>query len=117
MWWRWGRPADAERAVDAMARFNARILRAGDFPRLIDSGVTYVPEYERAELEELLSVPLLLEEGAADCEDLAAWRVGELLAEGVAASATVQQVSPEEWHVMVRTPWGIEDPSRDVMGW
>lgn len=112
----WRVPRDAERAVDIMGAHNVAAFRAGVVRPLYASGIFYVPEVDGGP-EELWSAPLVAEMGYADCEDLAAYRIGELRAAGERARAVVRRVAPDEWHVFVETAHGLEDPSREVMGW
>ena len=86
-------------------------------PLLYESGVRYQEEPPGA--EDWQNVPITLELGWGDCEDLACWRVAELIVRGIAASPFVTRQELEDgrslYHVMVRLPDGrVEDPSRQL---
>lgn len=85
-------------------------------PWLYESGVVYEPEAPGVEL--WADIPRALELGAVDCEDLACWRAAELMVrEGVPAEAfSVIRDFPSytQIHVLVRSPLGYEDPSREL---
>ncbi len=70
------------RILNLLARRNARWLRQNAAaPMLYDSGIIYRPEA----VETFRDVPGVLQAGEEDCDSLAAWRAGELLARGGAA--------------------------------
>lgn len=95
--------------VQALARVNARLISGGAIPQLYQSRARYRRERGREEWRDAAEVA---RSGYGDCEDLAAYRVGELLAEGEAARAHVYRAAPGLWHVVVRRANGsIEDPS------
>lgn len=84
-------------------------LRHVGAPELYQSGVIY-----RDEPDDIWSdVPAVLEDRSGDCEDFAAWRAAELRLRGFDAVpfARLESTSPVLYHALVRTPWGIEDPS------
>jgi hypothetical protein len=85
----------------------------GIFPRsLYDSGIRYQRE-EPA--EEQWQTPLqTARRGVGDCEDLAAYRVSELLVQGESgARPRVLTISPTLRHVVVaRADGRLEDPSK-----
>lgn len=88
-------------------------IRSRGAPDLYGSGVRY-----RIEPDDVWSdVPACILAGAADCEDLAAWRAAELRVAGVDAwpFARLEPGLPVLYHALVRTPQGVEDPSR-VLG-
>lgn len=105
-----------------------RARRAGHpFPPLYESGVVYERERFRAgvadatgrppRLEEWRDARGVLEHGAGDCEDLAAYRVAELVQAGIEARVQIVRRPPREGmrgllHILAATPWGVEDPSR-----
>lgn len=65
--------------LKAMARINARLLVGNpSLPLLYDSGVVYRLE----DVETWSDVIRTLAEGHEDCDSLATWRAGELLARG-----------------------------------
>lgn len=97
--------------LEGLVAANEVALAAWPLPPLYESGVVY--EHE-GPTEEWYDVPEVLARGAADCEDLAAWRVAELRAAGVdawACSSLSRDGADLLFHVRVCTPWGIEDPS------
>ena len=87
-------------------------LSMGGIPLLYESGVVY--EREPRGTERWLSPSVVLSEGAADCEDLAAWRAAELTVTGADPDAIAQVVrtGPRTWHAVVQRGDGTyEDPS------
>lgn len=86
-------------------------------PALYDSSVIY-----RAEkgTEIWRGIPVVLQHGCGDCEDLACWRIAELWKQGVQAMPWITWRKSEDralsgtiYHALVRWPDGrIEDPSR-----
>jgi hypothetical protein len=114
-------------ALDALTLANVRALRDDPLlPALHSSGVRYARESamaragrdvtvatSRGRAERFAGVHRVLELGAGDCDDLAPWRAAELLCAGVPARAVAMPVGAT-WHVVVLTPWGTEDPSRDL---
>jgi hypothetical protein len=66
--------------LELLARENGRVLRCGRIPLLYASGVRW--EAEPADKEVFMTIPAILRDGKADCEDLVAWRVAELRASG-----------------------------------
>ena len=102
--------------MDALVAINVDYLRAHpEAPSVYQSGVRYQAEEEDEELWQ--DVPAALRQGTPDCEDLAAWRVAELIVrEGVAAQprVTAARQPDGKWlfHITVLRPDGaIEDPS------
>jgi hypothetical protein len=81
---------------------------------LYDSGVYY--RQEKPGEEDFFDIPMVLRQGYADCEDLAAWRVAEYLSVGQQASPMVTYELYDngdiDFHVRVLTAYGVEDPSR-----
>lgn len=102
--------------TDALTALNLAYLRAHpETPPLYRSGVRYKRE-PRGE-ERWLTIPLVRERGAGDCEDLSCWRAAELQAAGERARAVnthKQGVGGAAlYHIRVRRADGsIEDPSR-----
>lgn len=87
-------------------------IRQGFVPPLYDSGVRY--QREPLGQEHWLSPSGVLGRGLGDCEDLAAWRAGELVVTGEDpnARAVVVQTGPRTWHAVVeREDGSFEDPS------
>jgi hypothetical protein len=92
-------------------------------PGIYQSGVRYAAEEPACKTcpfpEEWLAIPYVLAAGKADCEDLACWRVAELLMQGVPARPgfSYRMLSPQlaMYHIFVVLPDGsIEDPSRKL---
>jgi hypothetical protein len=87
-------------------------------PRLYDAGVRYMREPYG--YEQWITIPKILRQGGADCEDLAAWRVAELRFRGIGARPSWnqrEQQGPDGpftmYHIRVWIPgFGFEDPSR-----
>ncbi len=101
-----------EAALEGLAALATEDHRAHELPPLYRSGIRYRRE-DGTENWLLPSEALLA--GAADCEDLSAYRVGELRATGVDPDAriVVEQSGPRTLHAVVRRGDGtIEDPSR-----
>lgn len=87
-------------------------LLDGTVPSLYESGVRY--EREPRGSERWLTPSMALLRGAADCEDLAAWRAAELRVSGedTYAQPQVVRTSPNTWHAVVaRSDGSFEDPS------
>jgi len=83
-------------------------------PSLYDSGVVY--EREPAGREDWQTIPVTLERGNGDCEDLAAWRTAELQHQGEKARIITRTKRQRNGrlliHVLVMRENGdIEDPS------
>ena len=101
-------------ALEGLARIATQQIAdsQGTIPPLYRSGV----RYQRERGTENWQTPLeSLETGVADCEDLSAWRVGELRASGAdpEARVVIMRTSPRTLHAVVRRSSGdIEDPSR-----
>lgn len=64
--------------------------------------------------EQFDGVRIVLARRWGDCDDLAPARAGEILAMGFPARA-VAVTAGNAVHVVVETPWGIEDPSLYLM--
>ena len=83
-------------------------------PKLYQSGVRYIRE--PLGVEYFQNVPSILRTGGADCEDLASWRVAELILEGEPAEPAIRVTVKDDgfrlYHIQVRRADGsIEDPS------
>lgn len=101
-----------EAALEGLARLATEDHAAHELPPLYTSGIRYRREQGT---ENWLLPSEALVAGVADCEDLSAYRVGELRATGVdpAARIVVEQSGPRTLHAVVRRGNGtIEDPSR-----
>ena len=89
-------------------------------PPLYRAGVRY--QREPKGYEQWLQIPSVIEQTWGDCEDLAAWRVAELLVHGIDAWPCFhwrKLSSSLVYHIVVCRPNGVvEDPSRVLgMGW
>lgn len=84
-----------------------------DTVALYSSGIRY--KEEPFGLEDFFDIPVILQQGHADCEDLAAWRIAEYWSVGQPASPLVTYEVFKNgdilFHVRLITPAGIEDPS------
>lgn len=74
---------------DAMARHNAKLIQARGLPPLYDSGVKYKTE----EGEFWWDAQEILNNGFDDCEGLAAYRAGEILAAGGEAAVVTRKIA------------------------
>lgn len=105
-------PRYVEHALEGLARIATEQISTGAFPLLYRSGV----RYERERGTENWQTPAeVIETGRADCEDLSAYRVGELRASGVdpGARVVIVRTGPRTLHAVVRRSDGsTEDPSR-----
>lgn len=86
------------------------------FPPLYESGVIY--KSEPRGYDSFVDIYRVIEAGHGDCAHLAAWRVAELLEQGIPATIMVEwrALKPPHtlkvFHVKVRLPNGrLEDPS------
>jgi hypothetical protein len=110
-------PVDAGAAlVTALLEWLAEVdrewlARHPEAPLLYESGIRFQPD----DGDTWQDARDTLERGAGDCEDLAAFRAGELRARlGLDARpfARVEPGSPPLYHALVRMPDGsVEDPS------
>ena len=99
--------------LQALAEYNAELVKAGRVPPLYKSGVLYRRECG----ESFQDAAHVLAAGWGDCSNLAAWRVGELLAAGEPARVRVHwrvyDSGARCFHITVRrADRTIEDPSR-----
>lgn len=83
-------------------------------PKLYESGVRYIREPLGTEYFQ--NIPSVMKTGGADCEDLASWRVAELIMQGEMAVPAVKVTVKDDgfrlYHIQVRRGDGsIEDPS------
>ncbi len=100
--------------IEALAKTNYVYLQMyPDTVALYDSGVYY--REEPFGEEDFFDIPTVLQQGFADCEDLAAWRVAEYWSVGLSATPLVSwdvfRNGDVLFHVRVQTPYGLEDPS------
>jgi hypothetical protein len=84
-----------------------------DTPALY-SGIVYYKE-EPFGQEDFFDIPSVIDQGYADCEDLASWRAAEYLSVGIPAAVVVTYEVDRSgdilFHVRVSTMYGLEDPS------
>ncbi len=91
-------------------------------PSLYHSSGVYYKEEEFG-YEDFFDIPTVLMQGYADCEDLAAWRAAEYIANGYWADIAVSWEAIEHksgdidilFHVQTVSQFGLEDPS-EVLG-
>lgn len=100
--------------LQALAAMNLDYLRLHpETPPLYASGVRYIREHGTENWE---TIPVIIKHGGADCEDLASWRVAELLNMGVQADHYLRaryEGGILKYHILVQLPDGtLEDPSR-----
>ena len=107
--------------LNALVKLDAAYLRFHpDAPKIYESGVRY--HREPPGYEQWLQIPCILQQRWGDCEELAAWRVAELLREGEYAWPCFRWRRSKKvltYHIVVcRQDGAIEDPSRIMgMGW
>lgn len=101
--------------LQSLTALNHRYLKERWTP-LYESGVRY--QRERRGQEQWAAVPIVLERGHGDCEDLACWRAAELQHRGIGARAIALEKPRRRgrlFHVVTQYPDGrIEDPSRKL---
>lgn len=113
--------------LDAQVRNNLLYLQLHpNTPKLYESGVRYKNEPEGQTcfgrpVEEFAAIPVVLSRMTGDCDDLAPYRVAELIHAGVPAKIRIQwrarrnadgSQGRKYFHIVVRLPDGrIEDPS------
>lgn len=103
-------------AIEGLAAQNFQLMHAaslggGGFPRLYDSGIVY--RREPPGQEDWQNAIDLLRTQEGDCEDLSAYRVGELRNEGEPATVEIVRNPSGSYHAIVRRADGThEDPSR-----
>lgn len=98
--------------LEALVRLNVQWLRRQPrrIPSVYQTGIRYAVQPNAP--ERFLTIPALLGRMRADCDQLAAWRVAELIAAGEPATIDVRRMGPRMWHVFVRRASGaIEDVS------
>lgn len=100
--------------VEALAKTNHVYLQIHpDTIPLYDSDVYY--QLETPGEEDFFDIPTILDQGFADCEDLAAWRIAELWSIGEYAAPMITWTEYDngdiDFHVQVNTRLGVEDPS------
>lgn len=100
-------------ALEGLAGIDTELIREGHVPPLYSTNVVYRTE-PRDVWRHALDV---VKEGWGDCEDLSAYRVGELRASGEDPGARVRtfQTGPRQYHAVVERGDGtIEDPSYEL---
>ena len=108
-------PAQVRAAVLGLAgvslvQMQEHAARGQRLPALYGGTIRY--EREPADQERWQTAEETASRGYGDCEDLAAYRVAELQAQGVPATIKIRVVRPDLWHVLVEHPNGqLEDPS------
>lgn len=77
--------------ISAVAVGNYYVMRRhpGLIPRLYDSPVVFRPEPNAGKYEEIASARRVASRGWGDCDDLVAYRIGEILCDGQKAAAKV----------------------------
>jgi len=82
-------------------------------PALYRAGVVY----KRQPGPERFSwIPIVMQRGNGDCDQLACWRAAELQERGIKARAVPKRIGPNLIHILVQYPDGHkEDPSK-VLG-
>jgi transglutaminase-like putative cysteine protease len=103
-------PAQVRAAVLGLAAVSLAQMGEQRLPPLYGGTIRYEREPEGRERWQTAEETARL--GRGDCEDLAAYRVAELHAQGIPATIRIRVVRPELWHVLVEHPNGqLEDPS------
>lgn len=98
--------------VNAMIENNLGYLETNRAPLLYQSGVRYKPDNNGSTEMQWWDIPSIIKAGYADCKGLAGWRVAELRNAGYTASPEVITDNGQMFHVRVRGPNGVEDPSK-----
>jgi hypothetical protein len=99
--------------LQALLAIDCAWLSEHPAPPLYDSGIVYRAEARGSKYRDICAVLIA---GAGDCEDLACWRAAELIVRDGVDAYPVPYVAESRrdrllLHVVVQTPWGIEDPS------
>lgn len=104
--------------IQLMVEADRQYIRCHGAPKLYEAGVRY--KREPPGREDFKAVPAILRDGHADCEDLAAWRVAELLESGENARVVIKKWEIPtgrdrpfyQYHILCRRADGrLEDPS------
>lgn len=112
--------------VEAVGEQNKRLFLRHKLPSLYDTRAKVAPHVRfrnepwAGKFENIASALVVLKRGWGDCDDLVAYRIGELRAKGIDATAKVyirehrlQNRIVNLYHVEVRLPDGsVEDPAR-----
>jgi hypothetical protein len=97
-----------EATLEYLIFVNRIFLRRQPFtPRLYESGVVY----GRTVVWD--SIPAVMERRFGDCKSLTAWQIAERREQGLSARPVFRWI-PEtlQYHILVLTPNGFEDPSK-----
>lgn len=78
---------------DAIAQHNAQQIRTRGLPGIYESGVVYQPE---GSPELWWDAQEIINNGFDDCEGLAAYRAGELIAQGTPAQVWTRRIQPPD---------------------
>jgi len=107
-------PQDWIGPLNGLVQSNLRIIKTHPgIPPIYQSGVKY--RAETGGKEQWSNLLTLLKQGFGDCEDLASWRVAELLAIGQKAKPWVIKTGVGRYHAVVKRADGtIEDPTKIV---
>ena len=101
-------------ALETLTRINVRELASWQLGSPYSAGVGYQPEDGT---ERWLSASIVLSEGAADCEDLAAWLAawrrlqGDRTARAIPMIVGFDAMGRMLIHIVVVSRRGVEDPS------
>jgi hypothetical protein len=106
--------------IEAQAEANRFLMVKMRIPELYRAGIRFQNEPWAGKFENIASVAVVIKRGWGDCDDLVAWRIGELRNQGIQATARIYWRTHDTprgpmrlYHVEVRHPNGeIEDPSR-----
>lgn len=103
-------PGAVEHALEGLVALDAYLIAKHNLPPLLKTGARYQTE----DKEQWRSALEVIGEGWGDCEDLAAYRCGELRARiGEPARLILRWTGPKTMHALVlRASGKIEDPSR-----
>jgi hypothetical protein len=113
--------------LEANVLVNQLYLRTHHVPPLYRSGIRYMeeppsgamvgPNGPMLRIEDFALIPVIIERGWGDCDDLSPWRIAELREAGERAKVRIQwkkhpETGQKLFHVVVRREDGsIEDPS------
>jgi len=101
--------------LEALIKADTIQMSEVSIPKLYESGVRYVADYETPEWKGAIRA---FQDKTAECKDLAAWRCAEYRKAGIAAMPHLFWRSNDRtgqllYHVVCRLPTGrFEDPSR-----
>lgn len=95
--------------VRALCAYNVLWLRAHpDTPNIFESGVRY--QTQPIGVEHFIPIPLIIQAGSGDCDQLASWRAAELrVRKNVKAMPEVKRMGSGLFHVFVRMPNGAAE--------